>query len=570
MGSQDDFGSLQCWLKKEEVLQQERWLCNFQYVHLWDCDCIVKLPLVFQSFNFLRGITIENCPTVVSLPEVELPSQLRSIEIRKCNALESFPETWMHINGTSLVRLFVEHCDSLTHIARCQLPSSLESLSIGHCDSLQYISGGQLPSSLECLSIKHCGSLKDIAGGQLPSSLESLSIYKCDSLTNIARGQLPLNLKQLEIVYCNILQSLMYEENINSGSSENSSLLEYLVIHNCRSLTSLFFETELPASLKHIDLRGCSKLASLTSNGNLPMALKWLHIVNCSKLEAIAERCTDDTSLESIEIIDCQNLKFLPDDLHKCSHLQNISVSRCRSLGSFPDGGLPSAKLTDLYIYGCWKLKALPNQLHNLTSLEKLTIGMCPNTLSFPHDGFPTNLRSITIECVNICKPLLEWGLHRFTSLTSLQIGEGCSDTVSFPEIMLPTTLTDLWISGFPELERLSFFAQNHTSLLVLSLCRCPKLKYFPKKGLPLSLLTLYIINCPWLEQRMQMNNLRELRVIPVDLSRCAFGTLSMDLSPVLLWLLLFVSLQVCLRNRSWGKHFWDFSALVKASESIE
>ncbi|KAK1586593.1 hypothetical protein Q3G72_004025 [Acer saccharum] len=156
MGSRDDFGFLQCWLKKEEVLQQE------------------------------RGITIENCPTVVSLPEVDLPSQLRSIEIRKCNALESFPETWMRINGTSL--------------------------------------------------------------------------------------------------------SLLYEENINNGSSENSSLLKYLAIHDCRSLTSLFFETELPASLEHIELRGCSKLASLTSNGNLPKALKWLHIDNCSKLEAIAER----------------------------------------------------------------------------------------------------------------------------------------------------------------------------------------------------------------------------------------------------------------------------------------
>ncbi|KAL5751903.1 hypothetical protein ACOSQ2_022410 [Xanthoceras sorbifolium] len=504
MGSQHDFSFLQCWLKKEEVLQQERRLCNFQHVHLWECDCIVKLPLVLQSLNFLRGITIENCPTVVSLPEVDLPSQLRSIEIRKCNALESLPETWMHINGTSLVRLVVEHCDSLTHIARCQLPSSLASLSIGHCDSLQYIAGGQLPSSLEYLSIKHCGSLKEISGDQLPLSLERLSIYKCNSLTYIARGQLPLNLKQLEIVYCNILQSLLDEENINNGSSENTSLLEDLVISYCRSLTSLFFETELPASLKHIELRDCLNLASLTSNGNLPKALKWLHIVNCSKLEVIAERFPDDTSLESIEIIDCRNLKFLPDDLHKCSHLQKIYVSLCPSLASFPERGLPSTKLTDLYIYGCRKLEALPNQMHNLTSLEKLTIGMC--AVPFPQDGFPTNLRSLTIEHVKICKPVFKWGLHRFTSLTSLQIDGGCTDMVSFPEMMLPTSLTDLWICGFPKLERLSFFAQNHTSLLILALCRCPNLKYFPKKGLPLSLLTLYIINCPWLQQRCEKN----------------------------------------------------------------
>ncbi|TXG60603.1 hypothetical protein EZV62_015176 [Acer yangbiense] len=202
IGSQNDFRSLQHWLKKEEVLQQERLLCNFQHLHLWHCECLVKLPQVLQSHNFLRGISIENCPSLVSLPEVDLPSQIRFVEIKNCNALESLPETWVHVNRTSLIlRLFNIHC---------QRPTTSES--------------------------------EAFAGP---------------------------------------------------------------VIRGCESLTSLFFETELPATLEHIELRECSNLVSLTSNGNLPKALKHLYISKCSKLEAVAERLHDESSLEIISIYLC-------------------------------------------------------------------------------------------------------------------------------------------------------------------------------------------------------------------------------------------------------------------------
>lgn len=128
--------------------------------------------------------------------------------------------------------------------------------------------------------------------------------------------------------------------------------------------------------------------------------------------------------------------------------------------------------------------------------------------VSFPEDGFPTDLVSLEIEDMKICKALFEWGLHRFNSLSliRLKIDGGCDDVVSFPQVeigmMLPVPLSKLEIINFHNLERLSSAFENLTSLECLRLYDCPKLKNFPGKNcLPASLLQL-ISGCPLIEER--------------------------------------------------------------------
>ncbi|KAJ4709503.1 NB-ARC domain-containing disease resistance protein [Melia azedarach] len=212
----------------------------------------------------------------------------------------------------------------------------------------------------------------------------------------------------------------------------------------------------------------------------------------------------DNTSLETITITDCKNLKFLPDGLCNLRHLQEIYICDCPNLVSFCKGGLLSTKLTKLWINGCNKLEALPNCMHRLTSLQNLAIGICPSTVSFPENGFPTNLTSLAIYD-KICKPLFEWGLSRFTSLKHLSIGR-CPDVVSFPQeemgMTIPASLTHLDIVNFPSLERLSSIGENLTALKFLRLSDCPKLKFFPKNGLPSSLSQLHIESCPLIEEK--------------------------------------------------------------------
>ncbi|XP_031277089.1 putative disease resistance RPP13-like protein 1 [Pistacia vera] len=420
--------------------------CRLQSLELRDCESLVKLPQVLNNLSSLREISIQECPKLVSFPEASLPSQLRFISIFKCNALKSLPEAWMHSSDTSL-----------------------ESLSIGFCDSLT------------CIATVH-----------LPPNLKRLVIHGCNNLETL--------IDEEEV-------SVMHEENIKRGSScRDTSFLEYLEIKHCPSLTSVWSKSELPATLQQMEIFHCSNLVSLSSRGNLPKALKYLFIDRCSKMESLAERVHNNTSLESITICDCENLTSLPNDLHQLRHLQKLSILDCPNFVSFAEGGLPSTKLSDFSIIGCEKLEDLPNCMHNLNSLQYLAILNCPSIVSFPEDGFPTNLLSLEIKDLSICKSLFMWGLQKLTSLRRLCISGECSDMVSFPcekiEMKLPTSLIQLQIENFPDLECLSSTVQNLPSLEELELYSCPKLKYFPRVGLPPSLLRLYIDGCPLLQKR--------------------------------------------------------------------
>ena len=125
-----------------------------------------------------------------------------------------------------------------------------------------------------------------------------------------------------------------------------------------------------------------------------------------------------------------------------------------------------------------------------------------PSIVSFPEEGFPTNLTMLWLSGANLCKQVFELGLHRLTSLTYLEIGNGIMD--SFPEeedgktmLMLPTSLTRLRFFSFPNLLFLSWkFFQNLSALEEISIGWCRKLASLSEKCFPPSLQRLYISVC--------------------------------------------------------------------------
>ncbi|KAK3222996.1 hypothetical protein Dsin_010021 [Dipteronia sinensis] len=396
-----NFSPLKSFMTKEREELEQGLACRLQYLALRDCECLMKLPQLLHSLSFLKGLSLEDCPQLVSIPEVALPSELRFITIKNCEALESLPKSWVQSSNTSLEGLSIEDCDSLTYIARAQLPPNLKMLKIENCHSLQ-------------------------------------------------------TLVEKEEV------SITHEENVNRGSCWNNFSLEYLYINGC------------------------------------------------SKLDSIAESFHGGISLERIEIYNCLNLKLLPNDLHNLNHLQDFCISGCGIL--VPEWLLPSVNLKTLRIAYCDQLDTLPSGLNNLTSLQSLSIMGCPGIVSFPENGFPTNLISLSIIDVKFCKALFEWGLHRLTSLKQLSIWGGCPDVMPFLQeeigMILPTSLTILHIDHFTNLESLSSIFRNLISLEELHLGDCPKLKFFPKKGLPPSLVRLQIWRCPLLKQSCEKDGL--------------------------------------------------------------
>ena len=232
--------------------------------------------------------------------------------------------------------------------------------------------------------------------------------------------------------------------------------------------------------------------------------LQHLSIENCPELTSLSSGVQFLEALEDLEIRDCRKLESLPDGLHNLNCLQKITLVSCPSLVSFPERGLPHT-ISQVDIFYCEKLEALPNDMHKLNSLRDLSILGCRNLVSFPEEGFLTSLTSLRIGDFKMYKILVQWGLHRFTSLRRLYIVDCDDEAECFPEeeigMTLPTSLTALHLWGFEKLISLSSTGfQSLTSLQSLWIRNCPNLTSFPEVGLPSSLLGLHIRDCPKLK----------------------------------------------------------------------
>jgi RNase P subunit RPR2 len=112
-------------------------------------NCEDMMPLwsndvgLLQPLPNLRVLKFDNCSKLVSLaaekaneqPQSDLPSTLREIHISRCNVLASLPKAVIY-NNTCLEKIVIEGCDSLTHIARGQLPPTLKRLEIKDCKNM--------------------------------------------------------------------------------------------------------------------------------------------------------------------------------------------------------------------------------------------------------------------------------------------------------------------------------------------------------------------------------------------------------------------------------------------------
>ncbi|TXG68059.1 hypothetical protein EZV62_009334 [Acer yangbiense] len=450
-------------------------LSSLRALEITDCCAIKSLQEVMEQSTRLDRLVIEGCDTLMSVAEGQLPSSLKTLEIRSCtNMRHLFVDGEANINGSLLEYLYVSQCPALQFLSLTdQLPEALQHLQIEHCSQLETI--GQLPETLKHLVIKRLDRLS--SAGHLPASLEHLSICECPITTLSSTGHLPASLQKLKIVNCSELTSLSLTGHLPAS-------LQKLKIVNCSELTSLSSTGHLPASLQRLKIESCSNLTSLSSGQLLPATLKYLNISNCG-------------------------ISSIADGLQNLSNLQQINIFNCPSLKSFPQGGLPRTCLTVFSIRSCKDLVSLPSSMHTLNSLQEMHIEDLPSLSSFPQNGLPINLTSLSIKDLKIqdqVMQLLMQQLHKLTSLRNLSIG-GCQNVVCFPqkgkEMRLPTSLTRLTLENFSKLERLSLECfRNLASLECLAISWCPKLTSFLKKDLPSSLLELYISNCSKLTNR--------------------------------------------------------------------
>ncbi|XP_022717248.1 putative disease resistance RPP13-like protein 1 isoform X2 [Durio zibethinus] len=482
---------------------------------------ISRLPLLCElEIHGCKELMYSNCVDVTSLKRVSLSGiskfgipperivstlpKLERFRLGGCKELASLSQ-----NGLG----FLGHLSSLREIEISDCPQlvSLETEEVNE-EKLQL---GKI-CSIESLTIIYCERLN-----RLPKALHSLTflaeiqIGKCPSLVSFAKNNLPPALKRLMIWECDNLQYLVDER--ENKSTSNECLLERLEIFDCKSLICLSSRSDFLIRLRYLMIQNCQKLTSLFLDAELPVTLKRLQIDSCQNLECIAQEFHQTTCLESIRIYSCMNVKSLPRRLDKLSHLQEIKISLCPNLVSLEESGSPAANLRIFSIEGCENFGALPKCMKNFTSLQELKVWECSADIFFPEEGFPSNLRSLEIsKAPKIYCSLVEWGLHRLTSLRKLLIsGEGCSDVVSFPEektgMMLPPSLTSISIGYFENLQYMfSNGFQNLTFLRSLYIYHCSKLTALPDKDMLLSLGGLRIVGCPLLKEECKRGKGRE------------------------------------------------------------
>ncbi|KAH7564711.1 hypothetical protein JRO89_XS09G0010600 [Xanthoceras sorbifolium] len=421
-----------------------------ELIHMWQNEMPVeKTPKELHVFNSIRKLSVFGCPNLVLFPEICFLPLLSVLKIKDCNALMSLPE------GMKQKNVY------------------LECLVIDGNRSLSFMTGGQLPSSLKKLELRNCEKLQFVFA-DAEETCTSSSSY-----------------------------SAIQEENIN----DLNIFLEMLIVISCSSLTCLSTRDQLPATLKYLHIYSCSNLTTL-SREQLPGSLQELEIIDCLKLESITERFHNSMLLETITIGNCENFESTPEGIHKLSRLRDIGIFGCPSLVCFPEGGIPNANLRRFSIINCKNLKAIPR---GLQTLDYLCISRCPSIKSFPEECFHTKLTTLVIGDLYLYERLIQWGLYKLTSLTSLEFRD-IPDVVSFEiGMMLPTSLTHLEISSFPKLKYLTSDGfQNLTSLVNLSIWSCPNLISFPKIGLPPSLMLLYIYDCLMLKERCRKDRGQE------------------------------------------------------------
>ncbi|KAE8731516.1 hypothetical protein F3Y22_tig00002799pilonHSYRG00008 [Hibiscus syriacus] len=212
-----------------------------KHLTLKDCQSLKFLPSAITMISCpLEELKIEDCPALTFFANGRLPTVLRRLKIRFCEALVSLPQGLMQIdNSTSnvshLENLEIVGCPSLISFPEGKFPSSLKILKIWRCFRLEPLSDTMLPKngSLELISVFNCSKMTCLPGCiNCLTHLTELNLHKCTALKYFPETGLQFpNLRKLDIYECSSLNSL--PDQMLSRTS-----LHYLTIGECPGLVS--------------------------------------------------------------------------------------------------------------------------------------------------------------------------------------------------------------------------------------------------------------------------------------------------------------------------------------------
>ncbi|CAK8565937.1 unnamed protein product [Lathyrus sativus] len=475
---------------QSSVLEQLRPSTNLKYLGIYGYGG-TNFPkwLGDSSFGNMVTMTIGNCYRCSLMPPL---GKLHCLKALRIYGMESIKSVGVEFYGSSYPSF--QPFPSLERLEFRDMPE---------WEEWNLIAGTTMEfPSLKYLSVDRCPKLK----GNIPSTLPSLTelhLSKCDLMLKPRHSEDNSN-------------TILRPSNVFSQLMLPLNSLQKLTLDRLSSLTS-FPRDGLPKTLLSLSLHYCENLEFLSHES--------LHNYTSLEQLSIEYSCNSMTSftlgslpmLKSLYIKGCQNLKsmFIAKDASKSlSFIQSIQIRCCDELESFFPDGLSTPNLICLGVYGCNKLLSLPEPMSALDSLQELRVFNLPNLQHFSTEGLPVNLRKLSVGGIlwNI-----KCSLEGMNNLSVLEIG-GCdivNKLMRMEMSLLPSCLMSLHIYQLDDIECLDGKWLHHlTALQDLEISDAPKLKSLPEEGLPSSLSSVNISDCPLLEATWRTKKGKEWRKI--------------------------------------------------------
>ncbi|KAF8701623.1 hypothetical protein HU200_033462 [Digitaria exilis] len=447
-------------------------------------DCVSLL-------SNLEHLKLSHNREMVSLPEsISSLRKLRILDLSACNSIERLPEGMLKMHCLRILK--VDNCYNL------DMPtlSNIEVQSGGDSRSHHMLGHGNPDKSLKI------SGLECMRFPELSHSIERMRKQRTE---------------KLELEWNRNDKTSLQEDIIILGELLPPMTLRYLKLHGYYNSVSfpawLMSISQYLPNLVEIRMWGLPKCNSLPPFGQLPN-LRELFIGGMDSVTKIGEGFYGGRGafpkLWEFELRCMENLeewKTVYSDLEHDVH------------------AVMSVNLDRLTLQDCPKLRLKPCP----PSAKHWEIENCDNVLTLWDEGTQTcasstTLREVTVKYSNV--PLHQWRLlHHLPALTSLRI-EGCSNLkCSSQKIMqgfsalqslhleaneqpeLPhwlgevTTLRELDIRGYPDLQAPLEIMSKLTSLHSLCLFRCEAMTSTPQwLGELISLEELLISDCPKLK----------------------------------------------------------------------
>ncbi|KAF4371510.1 hypothetical protein G4B88_008225 [Cannabis sativa] len=324
-----------------------------------DCSKLKWLPEQMTSLSSLESLTISKCPLIGTLPEDGLPiasPYVKDFFFKRKNESSSVVSERLFklkstFNSLAAVRFEVENKRIKNPAAEKWLDNLLDAI-----DDAEDFFG-----DIEYNAMKPNKAYESRKARRKASKLFSCFSNPSDSTDRVRNANMEEILKRLEYL-ANQIGNLNLEKNVVEVKPSEGS----------RAKTSLPDEPEIYVyhypPLQVLRLWNCgSSFRSL--HMDIFPNLKTLRIQSSHYFEALS----------------MSNVKSL-------EQLSSLFIEHCSSFVSFPNGGLLAPKLSEFIIRDCPKLKWLPEKMTSLSSLESLTIKDCPLIEPFPKGEGEGNL----------------------------------------------------------------------------------------------------------------------------------------------------------------------------------